>query len=232
MLITGESGTGKELFAHSIHQASPCRNGPFVAVNCAAIPENLLESERFGYSEGAFTGAVKGGKPGLFELAHKGTIFLDEISEMPLALQPRLLCVLQEKSVRRVGDDKMMPVEVRVIAATNRTLSRLVAENLFRQDLYFRINVLSIHIPPLRERKEDIFFLLEYFLKKLEPMETVDFKMMEIFRNSLEGYKWPGNIRELENFVEKFTVLNRGSHDPTIRCKTLLMNFLVLATNI
>lgn len=222
VLISGESGTGKELLAHGIHRASPCRNGPFVAVNCAAIPENLLESELFGYSEGAFTGAIKGGKPGLFELAHGGTIFLDEISEMPLALQSRLLRVLQEKAVRRVGDDKMLPVEVRVIAATNRDLSRLVAENLFRRDLYYRINVLSIHVPPLRERKEDIFHLLEYFIRRSKPAPDFDFRLLESYRKSLEEYGWPGNIRELENFVEKLTILCRDAVDPAKTLQDLI----------
>ena len=222
VLISGESGTGKELLAHSIHQASPCRNGPFVAVNCAAIPENLLESELFGYSEGAFTGAKKGGNPGLFELAHGGTIFLDEISEMPLVLQARLLRVLQEKAVRRVGDNKMLPVDVRIIAATNRDLSRLTAENLFRQDLYFRINVLSIMVPPLRERKEDIFLLLEYFIGKNNPSENIDMKLLLGFRQWLEQYSWPGNIRELENFVERLVLLRRELQDPAGTLQVLI----------
>lgn len=222
VLLVGESGTGKELFAHSIHNASPCKDGPFVAVNCAAIPETLLESELFGYSEGAFTGAKKGGKPGLFELAHGGTIFLDEISEMPLLLQARLLRVLQEKAVRRVGDDKMLPVDVRIITATNRDLPRLVADNLFRQDLYFRINVLSIHIPPLRARKEDIFLLLEHFISKFEVAPALDIRLLENSRKWLEEYSWPGNIRELENFVEKYLILSEDKKDPAATLQKLI----------
>lgn len=222
VLIYGESGTGKELFAHSIHAASPCQDGPFVAVNCAAIPENLLESELFGYSEGAFTGAKKGGKPGLFELAHGGTIFLDEISEMPLLLQARLLRVLQEKAVRRVGDDKIIPVDVRIIAASNRDLSRQVAENLFRKDLYFRINVLAISVPALRERKEDIFLLLESFLKRNQPTYNVSISLFEKPRKWLEDYSWPGNIRELENFVERFLILSDEAPDPAAILQNLI----------
>ncbi len=213
VLVMGESGTGKELFAHSIHQESPRDQGPFVAVNCATIPENLLESELFGYSEGAFTGAKKGGKPGLFELAHGGTIFLDEISEIPLNLQARLLRVLQEKSVRRVGDDKIIPVDVRIIAATNRDLLKLVKEGYFRQDLYFRLNVLSLNIPPLRRRKEDIFLLIRHYLKNTSFPDN----FIEVFQthcNWLEQYHWPGNARELENFVEKFVSLNVENTDP------------------
>ena len=214
VLILGESGTGKELFAHSIHAASPCNDGPFVAVNCAAIPENLLESELFGYSEGAFTGAKKGGKPGLFELAHRGTIFLDEISEMPLLLQARLLRVLQEKAVRRVGDDKIIPVDVRIIAATNRDLARQVADSLFRQDLFFRINVLPINVPALRERKDDIFLLLNSFIQQNQTESNIDNAVLEKSRKALENYSWPGNIRELENFVERLLILSEESDNP------------------
>ncbi len=214
VLIYGESGTGKELIAHSIHAASPCNNGPFVAVNCAAIPETLLESELFGYSEGAFSGAKKGGKLGLFELAHGGTIFLDEISEIPLLLQARLLRVLQEKAVRRVGDDKIVPVDVRIIVASNQDLSRMVAENRFRKDLYFRINVLSINVLPLRERKEDIFVLLEAFIKQSRFFNHAILSLFEQFRMELEDYSWPGNIRELENFVERFLILSEDASDP------------------
>ncbi len=214
VLITGESGTGKELYAHGIHQDSPCRNGPFVAINCSSIPENLLESELFGYSEGAFTGAVKGGKPGLFELAHKGTIFLDEIAEMPLTFQPRLLRVLQERAIRRVGDDKIVPVDVRIIAATNRDLSQMVAENQFRQDLYFRINVLSIHVPPLRKHSEDIVYLLKHFIKKMRPLRNEELKILDDFKGALKGYTWPGNVRELENLAERYVALSRRSQSP------------------
>ena len=169
MLIHGETGVGKELFAQGIHQASSRADGPFVAVNCAALPESLLESELFGYVEGAFTGAVRKGKPGLFELAHTGTIFLDEVSEIPLSLQGRLLRVLQEREVVRLGHDRVIPVDVRVICATNRELNHLVEGGRFRQDLYWRLNVLSLAIPPLRERPDDISLLLNHFLFLLHP---------------------------------------------------------------
>ncbi len=220
VLITGESGTGKELFAHSIHNESPRNDGPFVAVNCATIPENLLESELFGYSDGAFTGAKKGGKPGLFELAHGGTIFLDEISEMPLSLQANLLRVLQEKVVRRVGDDKIIPVNVRIIAATNRDLSTLVKENQFRQDLFFRLNVLSLHLPPLRDRKEDIFLLIKHYVKNSGSNNIL--KTLEEYKKWIEQYNWPGNARELENFVEKCLTLSEGINDPSITIRELV----------
>ncbi|WDC84728.1 sigma 54-interacting transcriptional regulator [Caloramator sp. mosi_1] len=166
VLINGESGTGKEMIAQSIHNYSNRSIYPFVAVNCAALPENLLESELFGYEKGAFTGALKEGKIGLFEIANNGTIFLDEIGDMPLKLQTRLLRVLQEKQIMRVGSDNIINVNVRVIAATNKDLKKLVDEGLFREDLYYRINVLPISLPPLRERKEDIMPLLESFLKE------------------------------------------------------------------
>lgn len=214
VLITGESGTGKELFAHSIHGSSPHNEGPFVAINCAAIPENLLESELFGYDEGAFTGAQKGGKPGLFELAHGGTIFLDEISEMPLPLQARLLRVLQEKSVRRIGGDRLVPVDVRIIAATNRDLAKMLMKNQFRRDLFFRLNVLQINIPPLRERTEDIFFLFKHFVKSSATQADLYSNIPESTRRWLEQYPWPGNIRELINFVEKYTTLSEVGKNP------------------
>lgn len=166
ILIQGETGTGKELFAQALHAASPRKDKPFMPVNCAAIPENLLESELFGYEEGSFTGAVKGGKPGRFEIASGGTVFLDEIGDMPMFLQAKLLRVLQEKKIERVGGTRQIPVDVRIIAATHKDLRRLVTDNKFRDDLYYRLNVLPLYIPPLRERKEDIYVLLEYFLKK------------------------------------------------------------------
>lgn len=161
VLIYGQTGTGKELFAQSIHNASPRRNYPFIAINCSAIPENLLESELFGYAEGAFTGARKGGKSGFFEQAHGGTLFLDEISEMNIHLQTRLLRVLQEKEVTRIGGDSVINVDVRIIAASNKKLKTLVNQSAFRKDLYYRLNVLSLQIPPLEERREDIPLLLE-----------------------------------------------------------------------
>ena len=165
MLIEGETGSGKELFAQSIHNISSRRDGPFVAINCAALPENLLESELFGYEEGAFTGAKKGGKPGLFELAHGGTIFLDEISQISPKLQSRLLRVLQEKEVLRIGGDYILNIDARVIAATNHNLYQLVQKGEFREDLFFRINVLNLRVPPLRERKEDIPILVRHLLR-------------------------------------------------------------------
>jgi PAS domain S-box-containing protein len=204
VLITGESGTGKELFAHAIHQASPRAHKPFVKINCAAIPENLLESELFGYEEGAFTGAKKGGKPGKFELANQGTLFLDEIGEMPLNMQTKILRVLQEMEVERVGGQKTLPIDVRIIAATNAPLEQLVEQGKFRQDLYYRLNVIRLDIPPLRERKEDISLLTDKLLKKLNrefghTVTHVDGKAMRI----LLQHDWPGNVRELENVLER-----------------------------
>ncbi|MTK11479.1 MAG: PAS domain S-box protein, partial [Clostridiaceae bacterium] len=209
ILIQGETGSGKELFAQSIHNISPRRKGPFVAINCAALPENLLESELFGYEEGAFTGAKKGGKPGLFELAHKGTIFLDEIGEIPLSLQSRLLRVLQEKEVMRIGGDCVLNVDVRIIAATNLDLYKMVAEKKFREDLYFRINVLNLKIPPLRERREDIPFLVRNFIELMNNKHGTSIEgITQEGMNLLKQYDWPGNIRELENFIEKMVILS------------------------
>ena len=207
VLLYGETGTGKELFAQAIHNYSPRRNKPFVAFNCAALPESLLESELFGYVGGAFTGAKKEGKMGFFEQAHEGTIFLDEIGEIPKDIQARLLRVLQEHKVRRLGDDKVIPVEVRIIASTNKKLIELVKENKFRDDLYYRINVLNLEIPPLRERKEDISLLVNFFIKKYgykfkKIIEGISEEGMQI----LENYDWPGNIRQLENIIERLVV--------------------------
>lgn len=208
ILILGESGTGKEIFAQSIHNASPRRNGPFVAINCAAIPGNLLESELFGYVEGAFTGARKGGKKGLFELAHGGTIFLDEISEMEIRLQARILRVLQEMEVMRIGDDKVIPIDVRIVAATNRSLIREMQKGRFRDDLFYRLNVLRIDIPPLSERREDIIPLAESFLDKYaKKYRRSPTALSPDFRELLLRYSWPGNIRELENVVEKYVLI-------------------------
>lgn len=200
LLLTGESGNGKELFAHAIHKASNKQQGPFVAVNFAALPENLMESELFGYEEGAFTGAKKGGHVGLFEQSHKGTIFLDEIGDASLRIQARLLRVLQEKEVMRVGGTKILPIDVRIIAATNKNLEVLVQEERFREDLYYRLNVLPIRIPPLRERKEDIPLLIENILEKFPKGNEmiISDEAMDI----LMEYNWPGNIRELENMIE------------------------------
>ncbi|KYO65387.1 sigma-54 interaction domain-containing protein [Thermovenabulum gondwanense] len=204
VLLLGESGTGKELFAHAIHNDSRRNNFPFVKINCAAIPSELLESELFGYEEGAFTGAKRGGKIGKFELANKGTIFLDEISEMPLGMQAKILRVLQEKEIDRVGGITPIPVDVRIIAATNKDLKKLVKENKFREDLYYRINVMTIEIPPLRERLEDIEVLANYLLKKLSNqmgkyISGISNEAVEL----LKGYSWPGNVRELENVLER-----------------------------
>ncbi|NPV27733.1 MAG: sigma 54-interacting transcriptional regulator [Firmicutes bacterium] len=209
VLISGESGTGKEVFAQSIHQISSRREGPFVAVNCAALPETLLESELFGYEEGAFTGAKRGGKAGMFELAHNGTIFLDEIGEMPIRLQARLLRVIQQKEVMRVGGEKMIPVNVRIIAATNRDLWQAVEHGEFREDLYYWINVLNLRLPSLRERPEDIPMLIEYFIDKYSRRYNKKIQRIpESIMNRLTSYHWPGNVRELENFTEKLVILS------------------------
>ncbi len=208
VLIEGETGSGKELFAQSIHNISSRRDGPFVAINCAALPENLLESELFGYEEGAFTGAKKGGKPGLFELAHGGTIFLDEISQISPKLQSRLLRVLQEKEVLRVGGDYILNIDARVIAATNHNLYQLVQKGEFREDLFFRINVLNLRVPPLRERKEDIPILARHLLRLANQRHGT--KAADITEGGmalLKEYNWPGNVRELENFAEKMAIL-------------------------
>jgi len=206
VLIQGESGTGKELFSQSIHCHSKRSSGPFIAVNCAAIPENLLESELFGYEGGAFTGAKKEGKQGLFELAHKGTIFLDEIGEIPQSLQARLLRVLQEKEIMRVGGDKIIPVDIRIISATNKNLEKKIAQGKFREDLYYRLNVFSLKIPPLRERKEDITVLAMAFLRMVNA--EVDYAHIERqIKPLLTAYNWPGNIRQLYNIMERLSLM-------------------------
>lgn len=209
VLIIGETGTGKELFAHSIHQASPRSNQPFVALNCAALPENLLESELFGYEAGAFSGASKGGKIGLFELAHKGTIFLDEIGEIPISLQAKLLRVLQEKEIRRIGSTSVQPVDVRVISATNIKIEEQIREGKFRSDLYYRLNLLDISIPPLRERKEDIQDLVDAFLSRFacEMGKSIPVVTPEA-ASILNEHSWQGNVRELRNICERLIVLN------------------------
>jgi len=207
ILIYGESGTGKELFAQSIHIESSRSLYPFVAVNCAALPESLLDSELFGYEEGAFTGAKRGGKPGLFELAHQGTIFLDEISELPLHLQSRLLRVLQEREIMRIGGDQIIPIDVRIITASNSDLMECVRNGTFRKDLYFRISILQLYIPPLRRRIEDIPGLFRHFIKNETQLEDIVMdKQLEI----LLSHNWPGNVRELENVAERFVALSQG----------------------
>ncbi|KGJ48527.1 ATPase AAA [Clostridium sp. NCR] len=206
ILIIGESGTGKELFAQSIHSASRRSQGPFVAVNCSTFQEGLLQSELFGYDEGAFTGARKGGKIGLFELANKGTIFLDEIGEMDLNSQATLLRVIQEKQIRRVGSDKIIDVDIRIIAATNRDLKKLVCENKFRKDLFYRLNVLPLKIAPLRNRNEDVFLIFESFKKNLDVKFSLSDELVEVFKT----YSWEGNIRELRNLVEYCSYLDKS----------------------
>jgi transcriptional regulator with PAS, ATPase and Fis domain len=207
ILITGESGTGKELFAHAIHRNSPRREGPFVAVNFAGLSESLIESELFGYEEGAFTGAKRGGKRGLFEQAHGGTIFLDEIGDAPLNVQSRLLRVLQEKELMRVGGSKIVPVSVRIVAATNTNLKELIENMKFRKDLYFRINTLIMEIPPLRKRKEDLIYILNKYLKKKYKITK---KMSPEAIDCIMAYDWPGNVRELINTAEYICYSSEG----------------------
>jgi len=204
VLLTGESGVGKNLFAHAIHIASPRADRPFVKVNCAAIPETLLESELFGYAPGSFTGASKNGKPGYFERAHKGTIFLDEIGDMPQSIQVKILQVLQDKEFMRVGGNSYQEVDVRIIAATNRDLREAITKGTFREDLYYRLNVIELYLPPLRDRPEDILPLAESFIKKYN--QILGSNVMGInqqAKNALEYHAWPGNIRELENAIER-----------------------------
>lgn len=204
VLIRGESGTGKELFAHALHLHSDRQLGPFIKVNCAAIPEELMESELFGYAEGAFTGAKKGGQAGKFQLAHNGTIFLDEIGDMPLSMQVKLLRVLQEREVERLGDGKVEKINVRIVAATNCDLTELIEKKKFREDLFFRLNVVTIFIPPLRERIEDLPILIYHFIEKYNrefyySVKGLTAEALDI----LNSYHWPGNIRELENVIER-----------------------------
>ena len=204
VLVIGESGTGKELFAHAIHYASERRIQPFIRLNCAAIPKDLLESELFGYEPGAFTGAGNKGKPGKFELAHRGSIFLDEISDLPLDMQPKLLRVLEEKETERLGGTRLTKSDFRLIAATNANLENLVERGNFRKDLYYRLNVLPIQIPPLRERKEDLSLLADHFIQRLSKemgTKTVSIspEVLQIFMD----YPWPGNVRELSNILER-----------------------------
>ncbi len=226
VLLSGESGTGKEMVARAVHGMGERRNRPFVAVNCAAIPENLLESELFGHVKGSFTGAVQN-KTGLFESADKGTLFLDEVGELPLSLQVKLLRVIQEKSIRRVGGTDERRIDVRIIAATNRRLGEEIAAGRFREDLYYRLNVIEIPMPPLRERRDDIPLLVAHFVEKYarELGKPVD-GLSEAALNRLVEYRFPGNVRELENLIERAIALSRG---PTIELELLPPAVLNLA---
>lgn len=210
VVILGESGVGKELFAHSIHNESSRSQGPFVTLNCSAIPENLFESELFGYEEGAFTGAKRGGNIGKFELAHGGTIFLDEIGDMSHPMQVKLLRVLQEKEVLRIGGKSPIRLDVRVICATNKDLVKMVEEGTFREDLYYRLNVLTLEVPPLRKRREDMAILIEKFLGEFYKETGLYRKVPKNVIDKLSKYDWPGNIRELRNVVERMAVSSEG----------------------
>jgi transcriptional regulator of acetoin/glycerol metabolism len=203
ILIEGESGTGKELYAQSIHNESHRRNGPFIAINCSAIPKELFESELFGYESGSFTGAVRGGKPGKFELANGGTIFLDEIGEIPLEVQPKLLRVLDNNKIMRIGSFYERNLDVRVISATNRNLADEISKGSFRQDLYFRLNVINLKIPPLRNRKNDIIVLARYFLEDLNRENSMQKYFSKSFEETLKNHFWSGNVRELKNIIQR-----------------------------
>lgn len=203
VLIIGESGTGKEVFAQAIHNASSRRNEPFIALNCGAIPRTLIESELFGYEDGSFTGAKKGGNAGKFEIAEGGTIFLDEIGEMPVDMQIKLLRVIEEGKITRIGSAKTIPIDVRIISATNKDLKKEIEKGNFRKDLYYRLNVIPLYLPPLRDRKEDVPELISYYMKKTaQTLNKNELKLTEEYMNYLVNYDWPGNIRELENVVE------------------------------
>lgn len=210
ILVIGESGTGKELVARLIHDSGPLKDKPFVAVNCGAIPENLIESEMFGHKRGSFTGAVSD-KDGLFQVAHGGTLFLDEVGELPLGMQVKLLRAIQERTIRKVGGNENQKIDVRIIAATNRDLEAAVGKGTFREDLYYRLNVIQITTPPLRDRKGDVRILAEKFLDRYAQRSG---KKVKVFNpevmNILEGHSWPGNVRELENLVERAVTLTNG----------------------
>ena len=211
VLLCGESGTGKDLIARAIHYHSPRRDRPFVKINCSALPENLMEAELFGFEKGAFTGAVSS-KPGKFELADTGTVFLDEIGDVPPSVQVKLLRVLQEREFERLGSNKTRQIDVRVIAATNQDLRAALEQGTFREDLYYRLNVVPLNLPPLRERREDIPFLAEHFVRKLAPMLGSPVEgITEAAIQKLMAYHWPGNVRELENVIERSIVLTGGS---------------------
>lgn len=210
VMLTGEPGVGKEVLARYIHQNSARRERPFVPVNCSAIPMELMEAEFFGYERGSFTGADRNGKPGLFELADQGTLFLDEIGELPLLLQPKLLRVLDSGEFRRVGGQAARQTDVRIIAATNRNLRKMVSQGLFREDLFYRLNIIPIHIPPLRERKEDILVLADQFLDSYNRKYDTGKKLSMQAQDYLTQYSWPGNIRELKNLIERLATVSRS----------------------
>lgn len=221
VLLEGESGVGKEVFAHKIHSLSTRKDQPLIRVNCGAIPEQLIESELFGYERGAFTGADRNGKTGFFETAHNGTIFLDEVGELPLNMQVKLLRVLQEREITRIGGTKTIPVDVRIIAATNKDLKRMVQMGEFREDLYYRLNVIPLCIPPLRERKEDIFTLSIFFLEKFKQIYEIEKSFTPEAIDVLEAYDWPGNVRELQNIIERLIVISEEEwihREDVIKC--------------
>lgn len=211
ILITGENGTGKELIAREIHEGSPRREAPFVEVNCAAIPDTLIESELFGHEKGSFTGAVASRK-GKFEQAHGGTLFLDEIADMSLTAQAKVLRAIQEQVIERVGGNESISVDLRIIAATNKNLENAVSRGVFREDLYFRLNVIPLHIPPLRERSEDIPLLANYFLQTLSPPEETERKISPEGMARVQAHPWPGNIRQLRNFIQRLLVMSEETH--------------------
>jgi formate hydrogenlyase transcriptional activator len=227
VLLQGETGTGKEVIAHAIHDSSPRQTGPFVSLNCAAIPAALLESELFGHEKGAFTGAIMQ-TAGRFQAAHGGTLFLDEIGDLPLELQPKLLRVLQDQQYERLGSTRTLHADVRIVAATNQDLGRMVEEKTFRADLYYRLSVFPISLPPLRERREDIPSLVHYFMRKFsrqmgKPIDQVPEGVMEV----LQTHHWPGNIRELQNFVERSVIVTQGR---ALSPRTTELNLLVHST--
>ena len=222
VLLEGESGTGKELFARALHALSPRADGPFVAINCAAIPETLLETELFGHEKGAFTGAAAR-KPGKFELAHRGTLFLDEIGDLPLPLQAKILRALEEKAFERVGGTALLHVDVRVVAATNRNLKAAVAARQYREDLYFRLSVFPITIPPLRDRPDDITMLAKHFIDRFcKDLKKKPLGLADSAIDSLRTYPWPGNVRELQNCIERAVILTEGD---TIHARHLNLTF-------
>lgn len=224
VLLTGESGTGKELVANLIYKNSLRKKQPFIKVNCAAVPGNLLESEFFGYEEGSFTGASRQGKIGIFELANRGTLFLDEIGEIPIQMQSKLLRVLQEKEIMRIGGKETIPIDVRIIAATNINLKKAIEEGKFRDDLYYRLNIIPIDIPPLRERKEDIGKLTRYFVEKFNREYKLNKNISDDVIELLEAYHWPGNVRELKNIIERVVVGFDGPNITRFQVQRQLIN--------